>query len=64
MVDNLIKGVLFGVLLYVWYYVGTEVPWVNEGANMVTGLNTVSYGVPGFAYLVWSIFAIALARGK
>ena len=64
MVDNLIKGVIFGVLLYVWYHAGVAVPWINEGSNTINGLNGESYAVPGFAYLVWSIFAIALARGK
>ncbi len=64
MVDNLIKGVIFGVLLYAWYYAGVAVPWINEGANMVTGFDGVAYAVPGFGYLVLSIFAIALARGK
>ncbi len=64
MVDNLIKGVIFGVLVYVWYYAGVMVPFINEGSNMITGLNGDVYAVPGFAYLIWSIFAIALARGK
>jgi len=63
MVDNLIKGVIFGLLVYVWYYVGTTVPWINEGSYTVQSL-TESYQVPGLGYLVWSIFAIALARGK
>ena len=64
MVDNLIKGVIFGVLVYAWYYAGVMVPWINDGANMVTGFNGDTYAVPGLGYLVWSIFAIALARGK
>lgn len=62
MVDTLIKGVILGVVAYVWYYVGTAVPWVNEGAFTVTGAGG-PYAVPGLGYLFFTFLAFTLARG-
>lgn len=62
MVDNLIKGVIVGVLIFVWYYAGTAVPWTGDGAREVGSNIGITYMVPGLGYLVWSFLAFALAR--
>ena len=63
MVNNLISAVLLGILIYVWYWVGTAAPWINEGAFSVTGLGGMTYMVPGLAYLFFTFLTFALARG-
>jgi hypothetical protein len=63
MVNNLISAVVLGVVIYAWYYVGTAVPWVNDGAFSVMGMNGQAYVVPDLGYLFWSFLAFALAKG-
>jgi len=63
MVNNLISAVVLGVLAYVWYYVGVSVPWVNDGAFTVTGMDGGMYAIPDLGYLFWSFLAFSLARG-
>ena len=61
MVDNLIKGVIVGVLAFVWYYAGVEVQWINLGSFPVTGVGP-DYTVPGLGYLFFTFLAFTLAR--
>ena len=64
MVDNLIKGVIAGLLTYVWYYFGTAVPWTGDGAFMVaSNIEGVSYAIPSLGYWFFSFMAFAMARG-
>ena len=54
MVDNLIKGVLVGILGYAWYWLGT---W-----EMLRGMASDD---PGTGYIFFTILAAALlASGK
>ncbi|HXV74506.1 MAG TPA: hypothetical protein VD713_07235 [Sphingomonadales bacterium] len=62
MVNNLISAIVLGVLVYVWYYVGTAVPWVNDGAFSVMGADGQAYAIPGLGYLFFSFLAFSLAR--
>lgn len=66
MVDTIVKGVVFGVLVYVWFYVGTMVPGLADGAYTVTtNMGPIpSYSLPGFGYWFFSILAFSMARGK
>lgn len=64
MVNNLISAVLLGVLVYVWYWVGTAAPWVSEGSFSVMGAGGASYAIPSLAYLFFTFLTFALARGK
>jgi len=64
MVDQLAKGVVFGVLVYVWFYVGTMVPGLADGAytvNVTMG-PVPAYVIPGFGYWFFSILAFVMAR--
>ena len=63
MVNNLISAIVLGVLVYLWYYAGTMVPWVNDGAFSVMGANGQAYMIPGLGYLFFSFLAFALAKG-
>jgi len=55
MVDNLIKGALLGVFGFIWWWVGTSMPWVMDG----------SMGTMSSSYMFYSIVAFALlASGK
>ncbi len=63
MVDNLIKGVIVGVLAFVWYYAGTALPWTGEGAHEVmTNIPGLSYAIPSLGYLFFSYLAFATAK--
>lgn len=62
MVDNIIKGVVVGILIFAWYYVGTSVPWTGDGARQVSSNIGLTYMVPSLGYLIWSALAFALAR--
>ena len=62
MVDNLLKGVIVGVLIYVWYYAGTSVAWLSVGSYEVNS-NIGTYAIPALGYWFWSFLAFALARG-
>ena len=57
MVDNLIKGVLVGILGYAWYFLGT---W-----EMLRGTAQDYSADPGTGYIFFTILAAALlASGK
>ncbi len=61
MVDNLIKGVILGVLAVIWYYAGVAVPWVNQGSFMVAGVGG-DYAIPDLGYMFFTFLAFMLAR--
>ena len=64
MVDNLIKGVIAGVLTYVWYYVGTAVPFTSEGSFAVVWTAAGdTYSIPSLGYWFFTFLAFATARG-
>lgn len=63
MVDNLIKGVILGIVTYVWYYFGTSVPWTGDGSFGVTSATGIPYAIPGLGYLFFTFLAFMLARG-
>jgi hypothetical protein len=61
MVDNLIKGVVLGVLIMVWYYAGVAVPWLNLGAFSVAGIGG-DYMFVDLGYLFFTVLAFGLVR--
>jgi len=63
MVDNLIKGVVLGVLITVWYYAGVSVPWVNQGSFTVAGVGG-DYAFVDLGYLIFTVLAFKLASSK
>lgn len=63
MVNDIIKGVVLGILTFVWYYVGVAVPMINNGAYEVVALGG-SYYIPGLGYVFFTILAIFLVCCK
>ena len=64
MVNDLIKAVLLGVIIYAWYWVGTAAPWVSEGSFEVMSAGGNNYWIPGLGYLFFTFLTFALSRGK
>lgn len=65
MVNKIISAIVLGVLIYIWWYAGTMVPWVNDGSYKVVGAVLVREMLfPGAIYLFFSILTFVLACCK
>lgn len=70
MVNKIISAIVLGVLIYIWWYAGTMVPWVNDGSYKVNGAVLAVDGAvremifPGAIYLFFSILTFVLACCK
>lgn len=63
MVNKIISAIVLGVLIYIWFYAGTMVPWVNDGSFKVMGVAREIH-FPGAGYLFFSILTFVLACCK